>query len=92
MTLLERMTLPQGKANHAVYGGLASFAGAIAGPLATALGLPSISSRMGALAATLAAGVGKEAYDWAAGRGKPDWRDFTATVLGGLPAFILAHG
>lgn len=43
---------------------------------------------IGALAAPVLAGAGKELYDLT-GRGTPDWWDFYATCMGAFPAVFL---
>lgn len=73
MSIMNLPQLPQDKANHVIYGLLIFMAGAVFNP---GIGL----------AATVIAGAAKEAID-ATGRGNVEFKDFLATVAGGVLGF-----
>lgn len=82
MNLEKLPQLPQDKANHFIYGALASVAGVV---VASAIGMPPAT-----LALLFSAGVGiaKELWDKTTGLGDPDILDALATAAGGLPAAL----
>lgn len=76
-------SLPQDKANHALYGNALFAVGAL---LASFVGLPAVA---GGVSLTSAAALLKEAYDKASGKGTPDRWDVVATIAGALPPAAL---
>lgn len=70
---LQKLLIPQDKANHFVYGALVS------STVSRVTG-----SRATGLVATVVFAIGKELWDWATGKGTPDFWDAAATVAGGL--------
>jgi uncharacterized protein YfiM (DUF2279 family) len=73
MNLLNKLLIPQDKANHFVYGATIS-----------ALAIRASGSRNAGLVAAAVFAIGKELYDWITGKGSPDWHDAAWTILGGV--------
>jgi hypothetical protein len=70
--------LPPDKVNHAAYGAVLGFVGAIGAKLLGA------SPALGAVALAGGLGVAKEAYDRISKQGTPDTLDAIATAAGGV--------
>lgn len=77
--------LAQDKANHHIYGEIAAFIGAVAGPpIALHFGIVIDRRTSAAIGATVAGAI-KEAWDKLTGKGDPSVGDFVATASGALP-------
>jgi len=86
MNILQYLTLPADKANHATWGNVAAFLGVICARAAEYVGLPHVPARLAALAAVTAVALAKDVlYDRIMGRGQFDPWDIVATILGGMP-------
>lgn len=81
---MELPFIPRDKLLHAVAGSIAAFVGVL---LALYFTLPPIN---GAIAAALAAALGKEAWDLFSGKGTPEAEDLVATLAGSLPVVLTA--
>lgn len=71
--MLEKLLVPQDKANHFIYGAAMC-----------ALVIQATGKRNAGLVAAVVVAIAKELVDWISGKGTPDWRDAAWTCLGGL--------